>query len=272
VTDGGAPGPEGIGQVGVGQLNVERIGEGTSVGLLHGFTQNAAAWGRFEEILSASHRVDAVDLPGHRGSSDLRANLWQTAELVCRSCGPCDYIGYSLGGRVLLHAALCRPDAVQRVVLIGATAGIEDDSERADRVASDELLASELDATEGNERKLEEFLTRWIGGPLFAGLSEDAACMSARMENTGPGLASSLRLCGTGRQEPLWERLGELTMPVLVLAGERDQRFRLLGRRLADAIGDNATFAVVAGSNHACQLERPVETADMIEEFLTRSR
>jgi 2-succinyl-6-hydroxy-2,4-cyclohexadiene-1-carboxylate synthase len=91
------------------------------------------------------------------------------------------------------------------------------------------------------------------------------------MENTGPGLASSLRLCGTGRQEPLWERVGQLTMPVLVLAGERDERFTLLGRRLADAIGDNATFAVVAGSGHACQLERPVETAAMIEEFFART-
>jgi 2-succinyl-6-hydroxy-2,4-cyclohexadiene-1-carboxylate synthase len=254
------------------QLSVERIGEGTPVGLLHGFTQNAAAWGRFEEILSASHRVNAVDLPGHRGSSDLRADLWQTAELVCRSCGPCDYIGYSLGGRVLLHAALSRPDAVRRAVLIGATAGIDDDNERAARIASDDLLASELDASAGDDRKLEEFLTRWIAGPLFAGLTEDAACISARMENTGPGLASSLRLCGTGRQEALWGRLGELTMPVLVLAGERDERFRLLGRRLADAIGGNATFAVVAGSNHACQLERPVETAEMIEDFFARTR
>jgi 2-succinyl-6-hydroxy-2,4-cyclohexadiene-1-carboxylate synthase len=261
VTDGGAS-----------QLSVEGIGEGTPVGLLHGFTQNAAAWGRFEEILAASHRVNAVDLPGHRGSSDLRADLWQTAELVCRSCGPCDYIGYSLGGRVLLHAALARPDAVRRAVFIGATGGIEDDHERDARIASDELLASELDAAAGDERKLEEFLTRWIAGPLFAGLTEDAACMSARMENTGPGLASSLRLCGTGRQEPLWERVGELTMPVLVLAGERDERFTSLGRRLADAIGDNATFAVVAGSNHACQLERPVETSARIEEFFARTR
>ena len=254
------------------QLRVERIGDGAPVGLLHGFTQNAAAWGRFEEILSTSHRVNAVDLPGHRGSSGFRADLWQTADLVCRSCGPCDYIGYSLGGRVLLHAALSRPDAVRRAVLIGATAGIDDDNERAARVASDELLANELDAAEGDERKLEEFLTRWIRGPLFAGLTEDAACMSARMENTGHGLASSLRLCGTGRQEPLWERLGELTMPVLVLAGERDERFRLLGRRLADAIGGNATFALVAGSNHACQLERPVETAELIEQFFARTR
>jgi len=53
-----------------------------------------------------------------------------------------------------------------------------------------------------------------------------------------------------------------------VLAGERDEQFIALGRRLAGAIGDNATFRVVDGSNHACQLERPVETAELIEEFL----
>lgn len=166
-----------------------------------------------------------------------------------------------------MHLALSRPEVVRRAVLIGATAGIDDDKEREDRVASDELLACELDEAEGDERRLRDFLTRWLAGPLFDGLTEIDACMSARMQNSARGLASSLRLCGTGTQEPLWSRVGDLDMPVLLLAGERDERFGLLGRRLADSIGDNATFAVVAGSSHACQLERPGETAEIVEDF-----
>ena len=50
----------------------------------------------------------------------------ETANLVADTCGPADYVGYSLGGRVLLHLALARPDVVRRAVLIGVTAGIED--------------------------------------------------------------------------------------------------------------------------------------------------
>jgi len=60
-------------------------------------------------------------------------------------------------------------------------------------------------------------------------------------------------------------------MPILVLAGEQDERFMSLGKRLAEAIGDNATFTVVVGANHACQLERPEQTAEIVEEFLSLS-
>jgi 2-succinyl-6-hydroxy-2,4-cyclohexadiene-1-carboxylate synthase len=212
-----------------------------------------------------------VDLPGHGGSSCVRADLSATARLVSETCDPADFIGYSLGGRVLLHLALERPGTVRRAVLIGATAGIDDREERLARVAADELIACELDDIARKDRSLEEFLSTWLSGPLFEGLTEESACMSARMENTAAGLASSLRLCGTGTQEPLWERIGELDMPVLVLAGDRDERFKALGRRLADAIGQNASFAVVPGSNHACQLERPSETRQVIWDFFSRT-
>jgi 2-succinyl-6-hydroxy-2,4-cyclohexadiene-1-carboxylate synthase len=253
------------------RLEVKRFGAGSPVALLHGFTQNSGAWGPFGEILATSHTVNAVDLPGHGGSTDLRADLWETAELAADACGPSDYIGYSFGGRVLLHAALSRPGAVRRAALIGSTAGIDDPQERAARVAADELLARELDQAVGDKDVLRAFLIRWLESPLFAGLTDDAACMSARMENSAAGLASSLRLCGTGTQESLWGRVGELDMPVLVLAGEHDERFTALGKRLAAAIGDNATFVVVPGSSHACQLARPVETAAAIEDFFSRT-
>lgn len=251
------------------RLRVERSGKGEPVTLLHGFTQNANAWGRFKEILSNTHAIHAVDLPGHGGSSRVRADLWETATLVARSGEPSDYIGYSLGARVLLHVALSQPDVVRRAVLIGATGGIEDEEDRAARVAADELLAVKLDGAARDANGLEHFLDDWLAGPLFDGLTEVGASMSARLQNSAADLASSLRLCGTGRQVPLWSRVGELAMPVLVLAGDRDERFKLLGQRLADSIGANATFTVVPASNHACQLERPAETARIIEDFFS---
>jgi 2-succinyl-6-hydroxy-2,4-cyclohexadiene-1-carboxylate synthase len=259
------------GQLGTDQLRIESSGTGDPVVLLHGFTQNARAWGRFKELLSGNHMVEAVDLPGHGGSARVHADLWATAALVSECCGPADFIGYSLGGRLLLHLALARPDVVRRAVFIGATAGIEDKEGRVARVASDELIASELDDVQRDGGSLYGFLSTWLSGPLFDGLTDQSSCMSARMENTAAGLASSLRLCGTGSQEPLWERVGELEMPVLVLAGDRDERFKVLGRRLAEAIGANAGFAVVPESNHACQLERPAETHRIIGDFFSRT-
>jgi 2-succinyl-6-hydroxy-2,4-cyclohexadiene-1-carboxylate synthase len=124
--------------------------------------------------------------------------------------------------------------------------------ERAARRTADEALAAALERD-----GLDAFLGQWLAQPLFASLSAEAADLDDRRRNTAAGLASSLRLAGTGTQEALWDRLGTLTMPVLVLAGERDDRFAALGRRMADAIGTNATFAVVPVAGHAAHLEEP---------------
>jgi 2-succinyl-6-hydroxy-2,4-cyclohexadiene-1-carboxylate synthase len=81
-------------------------------------------------------------------------------------------------------------------------------------------------------------------------------------------LASSLRLAGTGRQQPLWSELHQLDMPVLVVVGERDERYKAAGRRLVDSIGSNAAFAVIPDAGHACHMERPDAFLDAVSPFL----
>jgi 2-succinyl-6-hydroxy-2,4-cyclohexadiene-1-carboxylate synthase len=77
-----------------------------------------------------------------------------------------------------------------------------------------------------------------------------------------------LRLTGTGSQEQLWDRLHRLTMPVLVVAGERDDKFTALGRRLVDAIGPNASLALVPDAGHAAHLEAPDAFLAAVAPFL----
>ena len=72
---------------------------------------------------------------------------------------------------------------------------------------------------------------------MFAGIAPEAQRLRRSAPQHGPGLASSLRLAGTGTQLPLWDRLDWLRMPVLVLTGEHDDRFTATGRRMAAAIG-----------------------------------
>ena len=55
---------------------------------------------------------------------------------------------------------------------------------------------------------------------------------------------------------PLWERLGELTMPATVLVGERDAKFVALGERLAGAL-PGAELVVVPGAGHGLPREAP---------------
>ncbi len=229
----------------------------------HGFTQHAGTWGPLLADLAADRPVAAVDLPGHGGSAAVDADLWGTASLLAAAGGHGDYLGYSLGGRVCLHLALAHPEVVRRLVLVGATAGIRDPAARLARRAADAALAERLAS-----RPLASFLQDWLAQPLFRTLAPADAAVEARLANTPAGLAASLRSCGTGNQQPLWDRLGELRMPVLLVAGALDVRFTAAAVAMARAIGANAAVAIVPGAGHACQLERPAHVARLVRSFL----
>lgn len=235
--------------------------------LVHGFTQTRRSWGRLvPRLVAAGHHVVAVDAPGHGRSAGHRTDLVEGALLLGEVGGRAAYVGYSMGGRLALHLAVERPQLVERLVLVGATAGLDSDEERAQRRAADEALAADLERD-----GLDAFLARWLANPLFATLPDDAAGVEERKENTVEGLATSLRLTGTGTQRPLWDDLPHLTVPVLFVVGELDTKFTALAQRMRERWGGEATVEVLAGAGHACHLERPDAFLDVLVPFLHRT-
>jgi 2-succinyl-6-hydroxy-2,4-cyclohexadiene-1-carboxylate synthase len=238
---------------------------GGRVVLVHGFTQTLAAWRALGERLAGRWEVVRVDLPGHGGSGGVRVGFGAAAGLLGEAGGAATYVGYSLGGRLCLRLALDRPDLVRGLVLVGASPGIGDPGARAQRRRADEALAV------GVERDgVAAFLERWLAGPLFAGLSEEAAGREDRLANSAEGLAYALRRLGTGAQGPLWARLPGLRPPTLLVAGALDAKFAGIAREMAAAIGPNARVELVPGAGHAVHLERPDAMAALLEEFLAR--
>jgi len=235
--------------------------------LLHGFSQGPGSWAGIAARLAGRHEVVTPTLPGHGGAGAIHGTFEEEAAALAETVGPppAVWVGYSMGGRLALRIALDRPDLVPRLVLLGATAGLVDPADRKARRLVDETLAS------GLERKgLDRFLTGWLSQPLFQRLPPEAAGLEERRTNTVAGLASALRRLGTGAQEPLWDRLGELRMPVLLLAGEHDSKFVSIAFRLAAAIGDGAGLSFVPGAGHAAHLERPDSFMTILERFLDR--
>lgn len=233
--------------------------------LAHGFTQTRRSWVTLEELLR-HRRPDletvAVDLPGHGDAAEVRGDLWRSADHLVERGGSGTYVGYSMGGRVALHAALAHPEAIEGLVLIGATAGIDDTDDRAARRAADEQLALRLERI-----GVPAFVEEWLQNPLFAGLDPDTDQRRDRLRNTAAGLAASLRDAGTGTQEPLWARLAAVHQPALVLVGERDAKFRDIGARLVESL-PAATMMVIGDAGHSVHLERPEATADAIVSWL----
>jgi 2-succinyl-6-hydroxy-2,4-cyclohexadiene-1-carboxylate synthase len=246
-------------------LAFERRGEGSRIVLVHGFTQTGESWRQIADILAASHEVLTPDLPGHGQSPAALGDLDTAATQLGETCGGATYVGYSLGGRVCLHLALSQPDIVERLVLVSTTAGIDDLGQRADRLATDEALAKRIES-EGDEG-VASFIDEWLSGPLFRDLGSEAADRPSRLSNTPAGLAGSLRHHGTGAQLPLWERLGEVSVPTLLVTGENDVKFTSLGERMALAIGPLASLILVPGAGHAAPFEQPVAFARLLGDF-----
>jgi 2-succinyl-6-hydroxy-2,4-cyclohexadiene-1-carboxylate synthase len=229
---------------------------------VHGFTQTRHSWQPVATALSDRFETIAVDAPGHGESGGLRLDLPTAAEWLGRTGGPATYVGYSMGGRLALHLALAEPDVVDRLVLVSSTAGIADERARAERRARDEELAAEIERD-----GVEAFLTWWLALPLFATLPRTAALLDERRSNTPAGLASSLRLAGTGAQQSLWDRLGELTMPVLLIAGALDEKFVAIAEQMQSAIPSSG-LDIVAGAGHSVHLERRDDFLAVLTRFL----
>jgi 2-succinyl-6-hydroxy-2,4-cyclohexadiene-1-carboxylate synthase len=230
--------------------------------LLHGFTQTGRSWQPVLHALAARYRAVAPDLPGHGEFAERRPASFAACDAYLRVVAGERFTlgGYSMGGRVALHAALSLGARVERLVLIGASPGLGSAEERAARAADDAALADRIEAI-----GLEAFVREWAAQPLFDGMPRGVAEIASedRLRNTASGLAAALRGLGTGEMPSLWERLGELAMPVELVVGERDAKFRAIAERMEGALPD-ARLHVVPGAGHAVHLEAPEAVAEIL--------
>lgn len=255
---------------------VRQWGAGPPLLLLHGFTGSGALWEAHAAELAARLHVIAPDLLGH-GDSDAPADpaRYAMARAIADLAALLDalgiarsaVLGYSFGGRLALAFACEQPPRVTALILEGASPGLADAAERAARRAADEQLATRLE-----QNGLAAFVDAWMAQPLFAtqaGLpvAMRTAARAARLRNDPAGLAACLRGLGTGSQPSYWQRLRELAMPVLLLAGEHDAKFQSLARAMGEHIPD-ARLQVVPDAGHTTHLENPAAFQRLVHAFL----
>lgn len=244
--------------------------------LLHGFTGSAESMAEIAGRLAGFARVARLELVGH-GESEAPTALAPYAMEACarqiaeaaRALGfvrP-HLLGYSMGGRAALAAALAQPAAFDRLVLVGATAGIADPAARAARIAADEALAQSIE-----QGGLERFVDDWMAQPLFAsqarlGADTLARARRQRLANRPHGLANSLRGMGAGAMPPLHDRLAAFEHPVLLVVGDEDAKFQAIARDLAARLPD-ARIEPIAAAGHAAHLEAPDCVAEVVRDFL----
>ena len=242
---------------------------------LHGFMGSSADWRKTTAALEGRHRCIAVDLPGHGASTGLRPGAYTIGGAARSLLGLLDDLGverpvlsgYSMGGRLALFLALRHPDRCAGLFLESASPGLEDAGERAARRTADEERAARL---EGGD--LRGFLHDWYRQPLFAPLAQDEDLLrrtiEERLRNDPAELAKSLRGMGTGGQPSLWGELPGLRVPALAVAGDLDEKFVGISRRMA-SLGPSMRAAVVPAAGHNVHAEAAAAHLSSLETFLS---
>jgi 2-succinyl-6-hydroxy-2,4-cyclohexadiene-1-carboxylate synthase len=251
-------------------LDFERVGAegGPALICLHGFMGGTGDWHSFAENLP-SCEVISVMLPGHDGHrpGDFSERLIATLDALGRPSGV--LVGYSLGGRLGLRAALEFPERFPVFVGVSTTAGLEGDLERRARFVADQKLADRLRACDSEG--FEEFLSEWWNLPVFDSPYRKTEAfegfLSSRRRLDPNLLADCLELWSPGVLSSLWSDLAGYPGRALLVAGECDGKYSRLAERMAAALRSGGN-EILAGCGHRILEENPEGLARCVAGFL----
>ena len=248
-------------------LAVHGYGSGERLVALHGFTYTGGQFAALAERIGRA--IEAPDLPGHGRSADVPTDFASTIGAIARVLGsPVPLLGYSQGARLAIAVALDRPDLVRGLVLISGTPGIRDADARRARATSDAALAASIRGI-GVEAFLRDWTSRGITDTTHLPLDEREADLRVRSRASANGLAAALEGFGQGTQPSQWDRLGQLTVPTLIVTGGDDATYTAIGEEMGAALPD-AERCVIPDAGHNPMLDALDATAAAVSGFLLR--
>ncbi|MEG3930793.1 2-succinyl-6-hydroxy-2,4-cyclohexadiene-1-carboxylate synthase [Microcoleus sp. T3_B1] len=240
---------------------------------LHGFTCDGQDFNPIISLLSQNYCCLAVDLPGHGKTRVIGEescyNISNTAEALIQllddlQIDKCLLLGYSMGGRLALYMTLHFPERFEKVVLESASPGLKTEKERSHRLQADLQLAQKLEKS-----NIKDFLLNWYDIPLFKSLKNSPnfdKLIETRLANNPLELAKSLRNMGTGNQPSLWEKLAQNQIPILLLAGEYDDKFTTINTEIA-SLCPAALLEIVPKAGHNIHFENLDKFGSVVRQF-----
>lgn len=220
---------------------------------LHGNLGSTEDW---EDLGLAN--LHAVDLWEHTSLSFLEMAHELATTLSPQGEQPI-VAGYSLGGRLALHAMAIHPRRWRGAVIASAHPGLPDASEREARREVDREWARKA-----REMDWQDFLQAWNAQGVLA--SSPVPGGQAALEGRRAEVARAFETWSLGRQENLRGALRGFFSPVLWIVGEEDGRFREIGSEMAEIFPD-FTLAVIPGAGHRVL---GTEAAGIMKEWATQ--
>jgi len=252
------------------ELYYERAGEGEPLLLIQGMSATHLAWGRqFLDDLEQSFDCIIFDNRGMGNSG--RAELpFTIADLAADAAGLLDaleldtvhVVGISMGGMIAQELALAHPERIRTLTIGASYCGGPNGS----LMAPEDLQM--LGAAYASGEPEQVFRAMWEIN-LSPGFREDDsrfvafAEMGSTLPAPQPVVLQQMQACGA---HDTHERLGQISLPTLVIHGDVD---RLLGhdngREIAALIPDSR-LATLEGIGHMFWWEQPQRSAELIRE------
>ncbi|MBP7337980.1 alpha/beta hydrolase [Niveispirillum sp.] len=247
--------------------------------LVHGFGDNAFSWDGWTQVLSATHRVIALDLPGHgmtQAPSDFPAAPDRYADLVEELAGTLGLgriaiAGNSLGGAVSWQLAVRHPDRLSHLILVDAGGW-------PSATLKDPPLAFKLMRYQWGR----DFIASIDNKPLIReGLKRDVVDQSVLTEDFIQRWADLQRLPGhrpilmslkPGALAASNELLFAIKVPTLILWGAEDQIIEVDGAHKFKAAIPQAELVIYPAVGHLPQWEIPAKSAADVVRFLDRNK
>lgn len=229
--------------------------------ILHGFMGSSEAFAPIIKPLKLFCNPITLDLLGHgkTGGSDQPDRYHsdnQVSDLISiikRFCLKNLYLwGYSMGGR-LAFQVIVRDEKLFKGALLESThCGITDQKEREQRRAGDEINAGKI------EENYHTFLDEWMRNPLFSGpkKGEDKRYLNIMKHQQPEFMSASLRGFGAGTMPSVCENLQQLSLPVYLVAGELDKKYKNRMGELSSVLAD-ASLKIVANAGHRVHSDQP---------------
>lgn len=249
------------------QLRCHCVGQGPDLVLLHGWGLHARIWEPLLEPLAARFRLHLYDLPGHGHSASVGDF---TLESVCTALAQtapaqADWLGWSLGGMVALEFAARHPQRVRRLALAASNPKFVADADWPHAMAPEVLEEFARALSVDYADTLNRFLGLVARGAPDSGvLRMLRQALRAAPPPTAEGLQRGLEIL---READLRDRIPELTMPTLLLAGARDTLVPVAALR--DLVGENPQLQLreFAQAGHAPFISHPRDFAAALVEF-----
>jgi pimeloyl-ACP methyl ester carboxylesterase len=269
-------------------------GNGPMCHFAHANGYPPAAYLPMLKILAERCQVFAMHLrPLWEGSNPQEIVDWQPlandliAFLSTRSTGPVIGIGHSVGGTTTLRAALRRPDLFTMIILIDPVIFPPWTTVLWNLISMARLEYRVHPLVGGALRRKTEFesseamFANYRSKPVFSRFDDAAleAYVRALVRpsangrvslNYSPEWEARIYVTASKADLHLWSKLPTLAVPVIVLRGEQTDTFKSPAAALFRWRLPEAEIQVVKGAGHLLPLERPAETAALIEDFIAR--